>query len=42
MGPYVLGFEEIDQAQVAIVGGKGAHWGSFRRSKASACRPAFA
>jgi rifampicin phosphotransferase len=24
---YVLGFEEIDQTQVAIVGGKGAHLG---------------
>ena len=25
MGRYVLGFQEIDQTQVAIVGGKGAH-----------------
>ena len=25
MGCYVLGFQEIDQTQVAVVGGKGAH-----------------
>jgi phosphoenolpyruvate synthase/pyruvate phosphate dikinase len=25
MGSYVLGFQEIDQTQVAVVGGKGAH-----------------
>ncbi len=25
MGRYVLGFEEIDVAQVALVGGKGAN-----------------
>jgi hypothetical protein len=24
---YVLGFQEIDQTQVAVVGGKGAHLG---------------
>ena len=28
---YVLGFEEIDQTQVAIVGGKGAHLGELSR-----------
>ena len=31
MGGYVLGFEEIDQTQVAIVGGKGAHLGELSR-----------
>ena len=30
MGSYVLGFQEIDQTQVALVGGKGAHLGSSR------------
>ena len=28
---YVLGFQEIDQTQVAIVGGKGAHLGELAR-----------
>src|SRR5918995_6050403 len=31
MGRYVLGFEDIDQAQVALVGGKGAHLGALSR-----------
>src|SRR5256885_13801383 len=31
MGSNVLGFEEIDQTQVAIVGGKGAHLGELSR-----------
>src|ERR1022692_3977198 len=31
MGSYVLGFHEIDQTQVAIVGGKGAHLGELSR-----------
>src|SRR2546423_4883060 len=31
MGSYVLGFQEIDQAQVAAVGGKGAHLGELSR-----------
>src|SRR5437867_3839616 len=31
MGSYVLGFQEIDQTQVAIVGGKGAHLGKLSR-----------
>ena len=26
MGCYVLGFQEIDQTQVAVVGGKSANW----------------
>ncbi len=31
MGSYVLGFEEIDQTQVAVVGGKGAHLAELSR-----------
>jgi phosphoenolpyruvate synthase/pyruvate phosphate dikinase len=31
MGNYVLGFEEIDHTQVAVVGGKGAHLGELSR-----------
>ena len=31
MGCYVLGFEEIDQTQVSVVGGKGAHLGELSR-----------
>src|SRR6478735_6235073 len=31
MGRYVLGFGEIHQTQVAIVGGKGAHLGELSR-----------
>ncbi len=31
MGCYVLGFPEIDQTQVAVVGGKGAHLGELSR-----------
>src|SRR5438105_5434229 len=31
MGSYVLDFQEIDQTQVAIVGGKGAHLGELSR-----------
>ncbi len=31
MGRYVLGFEEIDRTQVAVVGGKGAHLGELSR-----------
>ncbi len=31
MGSYVLGFQEIDQKQVAVVGGKGAHLGELSR-----------
>src|SRR2546430_1624411 len=30
-GRYVLGFEEIDQTHVAVVGGKGAHLGELSR-----------
>jgi phosphoenolpyruvate synthase/pyruvate phosphate dikinase len=31
MGRYVLGFQEIDQTQIAVVGGKGAHLGELAR-----------
>src|SRR5438270_12969795 len=31
MGCYVLGLEEVDQTQVAVVGGKGAHLGELSR-----------
>src|ERR687895_177745 len=31
MGCYVLSFQEIDQTQVAVVGGKGAHLGELSR-----------
>src|ERR671921_1072595 len=31
MSRYVLGFQEIDQTQVAVVGGKGAHLGELSR-----------
>src|SRR5262249_46941596 len=31
MVAYVLGFQEIDQTQVAVVGGKGAHLGELSR-----------
>src|SRR5437870_3123836 len=31
MGSYVLGFQEVDLTQVAIVGGKGAHLGELSR-----------
>ena len=31
MGCYVLGFQEIVQTQVAVVGGKGAHLGELSR-----------
>ena len=31
MGRYVLDFQEIDQTQVALVGGKGAHLGELAR-----------
>ena len=31
MGVYVLDFQEIDQTQIAVVGGKGAHLGELSR-----------
>ncbi|MER7082857.1 hypothetical protein [Saccharopolyspora kobensis] len=38
-GGCVLELQEIDRSQLAVVGGKAAHWGSFRGSKASTCHP---
>ena len=31
MGSYVLGFQEIDLTEVAVVGGKAAHLGELAR-----------
>jgi hypothetical protein len=42
MGCYVLDFQEIDQTQVRSLVARARSWGSFRGSKASACRLAFA
>jgi rifampicin phosphotransferase len=39
MGCYVLGLQEIDQSQVATVGGKGAHLGELSRIE-GVCVPA--
>ena len=39
MGRYVMGFQDIDQPQVAVVGGKGAHLGELSRIEGS-CVPA--
>src|SRR5437899_10949798 len=39
MGCYVLGFQQIDQTQVAVVGGKGAHLGELSRIE-GICVPA--
>src|SRR5918995_1631513 len=41
MGRYVLGFEDIDQAQVAVVGGKGAHLGALSRIEGIRVPPGF-
>src|SRR3979411_721487 len=41
MGSYVLGFQEIDQTQVAIVGGKGAHLGELSRIDGIHVPPGF-
>ena len=41
MGSYVLGFQEIDQTQVAIVGGKGAHLGEVSRIEGIRVPPGF-
>jgi rifampicin phosphotransferase len=39
MGHYVLRFQEVDQTQVAVVGGKGAHLGELSRIE-GICVPA--
>ncbi|WP_370932994.1 rifamycin-inactivating phosphotransferase [Amycolatopsis sp. cg13] len=41
MGSYVLGLQEIDQEQVAIVGGKGAHLGELARIDGVRVPPGF-
>src|SRR6267142_3865820 len=41
MGSYVLGFHEIDQTQVAVVGGKGAHLGELSRIEGVRVPPGF-
>src|ERR1700738_650556 len=41
MGSYVLGFQEIDQTQVAIVGGKGAQLGELSRIEGILVPPGF-
>ena len=41
MTRYVLDFQEIDQTQVAIVGGKGAHLGELSRIEGIRVPPGF-
>src|SRR5437868_4970460 len=41
MGCYVLGFQEIDQTQVAMVGGKGAQLGELSRIEGLRVPPGF-
>jgi len=41
MGCYVLGFQEIDQTQVAAVGGKGAHLAELSRIEGISVPPGF-
>jgi phosphoenolpyruvate synthase/pyruvate phosphate dikinase len=38
---YVLGFQELDQTQVAVVGGKGAHLGELTRIEGIRVPPGF-
>ena len=38
---YVLGFREIDDTQVAVVGGKGAHLGELSRIDGIRVPPGF-
>jgi phosphoenolpyruvate synthase/pyruvate phosphate dikinase len=38
---YVLGFEEVDRAQIAAVGGKGAHLGELSRIEGVRVPPGF-
>jgi pyruvate,water dikinase len=40
-GAYVVGFEDIDQTQVALVGGKGAHLGELTRVEGVRIPPGF-
>ena len=41
MGVYVLDFQEIDQTQIAVVGGKGAHLGELSRIEGLRVPPGF-
>jgi phosphoenolpyruvate synthase/pyruvate phosphate dikinase len=41
MSGYVSGFQEIDQTQVAVVGGKGAHLGELSRIEGIRVPPGF-
>ncbi len=41
MGSFVRGFPEIDQTQVAVVGGKGAHLGELSRIEGIRVPPGF-
>ncbi len=41
MDGYVLGFQEIDQTQFAVVGGKGAHLGELSRIEGIRVPPGF-
>src|SRR3712207_4988177 len=41
MGRYVLELREIDQTQVAVVGGKGAHLGELSRVEGVHVPPGF-
>ena len=41
MGCYVLGFQEIDETQVAVVGGKGARLGELSRIEGIRVPPGF-
>src|SRR3712207_5366688 len=41
MGCYVLGLQEIDQTQVAVAGGKGAHLGELSRIEGLRVPPGF-
>ena len=41
MGCYVLGFQQIDHTQVAVVGGKGAHLGELSRIEGIRVPPGF-
>jgi pyruvate,water dikinase len=41
MGCFVLTFDEIDQSQVAVVGGKGAHLGELSRIEGIRVPPGF-
>ena len=41
MSSYVLGFNEINQSQVGLVGGKGAHLGELSRIEGIHVPPGF-